>query len=83
MKSWLVYSLLPLLAAVVFVESSAPVADRRRAGHDCERPNHHHPHPRTRKGPRYDFEDDLQLFGIEQVKRLFQNRWNGKLYRLM
>ncbi len=31
----------------------------------------------------YDFEDDLQLFGIDQVKLVFQNRSNGKLYRLM
>jgi len=80
-KNWFAYSLVPLLAAVVFVESSARSQTGEVQGTIAkgqtiiirERGKHH----------AYDFEDDLQLFGIEPAKLLFQNRWNGKLYRLM
>ena len=82
MRTSVVYSLLLIVAVVfLFPSSGWPQSTsviQRVTGKDKaiiirERGKDH----------TYNFEDDLQLYEIEQAKLLFQNRVNGKLYLLM
>jgi hypothetical protein len=82
MRTSIAYLLLSLVAAVClflgFAWSQTSAAVQRVTGKDKVIIVREH-----RKDHTYDFEDDLQLFEIEQVKLLFQNRVNGKLYLMM
>ena len=82
MRTSVAYSLLSMVAAIFFFQGSvwAQTKDviQRVSGKDKaiiirERGKDH----------TYNLEDDLQLYEIEQVKLLFRNYVNGKLYLLM
>jgi hypothetical protein len=81
MKSWVAYSLCLLITVGIFVESSAlPQTGNGESTTAKDKTIIIREHGKDHV---YDFEDDLLLFGIDQVKLVFQNRVNGKLYRLM
>ena len=82
MRTFIAYFLLSLVAAVFlsqgFAWSETSAAVQRVTGKDKAIIVREHGRHHT-----YDFEDDLQLFEIEQVKLLFQSQVNGKVYLLM
>src|SRR3979411_2309246 len=82
MRTFIAYFLLSLVAAVFlsqgFAWSETSAAVQRGTGKDKAIIVREHGRHHT-----YDFEDDLQLFEIEQVKLLFQSQVNGKVYLLM
>jgi hypothetical protein len=82
MRATVACSVFSLLASVPFIPSSAwpqtGAAVQRVTWKDRTIIVREHGKDHT-----YDFEDDLQLREIGQVKLLFQNRVKGKLYLLM
>jgi hypothetical protein len=82
MRNWVACLVVTLSAVSFFLQNPAwsqtRTAVQRVTGKDKAIIVHE-----RQKDHTYDFEDDLRLFEIEQVKLLFQNQSNGKLYLLM